>query len=371
MCVILFNFMNEKAYWLGFSLFSGIGPKRFAKLISHFGSAKSAWEADTLTLSEVLGQVLSARFETFRKETSIESYLERLDRKKVGFITRSDSSYPLILAKIPTAPFVLYIKSSKKFDFNTLDPAIAIVGTRKITSYGREVTEQFTQGLVLGGCSIVSGLALGVDSVAHTTTVENKGITIAVLGCGVDCCTPMENEGLYNRILESGGAIISEVPMGYLPTKGLFPSRNRIVAGLSRAVLVTEGAEDSGSLITADLAFSYNRKVFAVPGPITSLMSKGPYKLIEKGAKLVTQASDILNYLNVQNSTNGFLIKKIRFSSKEEEIVGKLLAHQPLTFDQLIRESGLTSSQIGSLLSMMEIKGMLRTNSDSTFSLTA
>ncbi len=361
--------MSEREYWLGFSLFSGIGPKRFHRLISHFGSAKSAWMADTLTLSEVLGQVLSAKFETFRKKTSIEAYLGRLSRKKVGFITRNDVAYPLILAKIPTAPFVLYIKSSAPFDFNALNPTIAIVGTRKITSYGREVTEQFTQGLVLGGCSIVSGLALGVDAVAHATTVENKGITIAVLGCGVDCCTPMENEGLYNRILASGGAIISEVPMGYLPTKGSFPSRNRIVAGLSRAVLVTEGAEDSGSLITADLAFSYNRKVFAVPGAITSLMSKGPYKLIEKGAKLVTKAEDILSYLHVQTITNGSSVKSIRFGSKEEEIVGKLLSHQPLTFDQLVRETGLSSSQIGSLLSMMEIKGILRTNSDSTFSL--
>ena len=205
---------------------------------------------------------------------------------------------------------------------------------------------------------------MGVDAVAHKTAIDNNGKTIAVLGCGVDCVTPAENLNLYNEILEKGGCILSELPLGHPPSKGSFPARNRIVAGLSLGVLVTEGAEDSGALITAEYAFKNNRKVFAVPGSITSSLSKGPYKLLKKGAILVTSGEDILKELKVQNSklkTTAPNSKfRVRGETREEQIILKILANEPLHFDEIVRRTGINSSKLGSVLSLMEIKGMVR-----------
>lgn len=240
---------------------------------------------------------------------------------------------------------------------------IAVVGTRKITQYGRDVTELLTAELVSSGFTIVSGLAMGVDAVAHRTTIENNGKTIAVLGCGVDCVTPVENQSLYDQIIEKGGCVVSELPLGYSPTRGSFPARNRIVAGLSQGIVVTEGAEDSGALITADYAFKFNRKVFAVPGPITSNLSKGPYKLIAKGAKLLTTASDIINSLGIKSTMGTTSItrkEKIRGDSKEEEIILEILENETLHFDEIVKRSKFSSSRLGSMLSFMEIKGLIK-----------
>lgn len=377
--------MQEQDYWLGFSLFNGIGPSKFRDLLKHFKTARAAWEAPTLEIGTVLGQVNTAKFDAFRKETSIEDYKKQLAQSSTKYICQLDREYSKLLAETPKAPIGLFVKdnpvilngsegSSQKDSSplarNDIRKIVAVVGTRKITSYGHQVTEMITAELVQAGFAIVSGLAFGVDSTAHVTAINNKGITIAVLGCGVDCCTPPSNQRIYDRILETGGAIISEVPLGHPPTVGMFPSRNRIVAGMSIATIVTEGAEDSGALITAEDALTFNRKVFAVPGPITSQLSKGPYKLIQKGAKLVTKAQDILDSLDVQINTNGSKSRKISFASKEEEIIGNLLLQEPHTFDQLVRKSNLPTAQIGAILSMMEIKGIIKSRSDGTFSIT-
>ncbi|MBI2033257.1 MAG: DNA-protecting protein DprA, partial [Candidatus Levybacteria bacterium] len=213
------------------------------QLLETFGTAKNAWEASPVDLKEVLKDTLSSQFETFRKNFSIESYEKQLQAKNVSFLILSDSEYPKLLAVIPNPPFVLYIKGNKSILADTM---IGIVGTRKVTSYGREVTEMFAGELTQTGFTIVSGLAMGVDAIAHKATLENDGKTVAVLGCGVDCCFPVENQRLYDAILEKDGVIVSEYPIGTTPNKGTFPSRNRIIAGLSQGVLVTEGAEDSG-----------------------------------------------------------------------------------------------------------------------------
>ncbi|OGH21260.1 MAG: DNA protecting protein DprA [Candidatus Levybacteria bacterium RIFCSPLOWO2_01_FULL_38_13] len=361
---------DERFYWLSFSLFPGIGPLKFKKLLNEFGTAEKAWKAPLDSLKKVIGDITSEKFDNFRKDFSVENYLLKLKKADVWFITSNDPFYPSSLLQIKNPPFVLFGRGLK-FDKlkNELERTIAIVGTRKLTNYGREVTEIFTRDLSASGFTIVSGLALGIDSVSHQTALESGGKTIAVLGCGVDCCTPTTNQGLYDKIIKGNGAIISEVPLSYMPSKGLFPSRNRIISGLSLGVLVTEGAEDSGSLITGNLAFSQNRKVFAVPGPITSDFSKGPYKLIEKGAKLVTSAEDILKDLGLK--TSDLRLKKskvIKGETREEGKILTILQNEPLYFDEIVKRSKLDSSKVGSLLSIMEIKGLIK-NSGSFYSI--
>lgn len=382
---------------MGFSVAPSIGPSKFALLIQKFGSARLAWEAKTLDLSKIIGEKTAEKFNDFRQKFSIENYLEKLKRAKVAFVTLSDTEYPMLLKQITRPPFVLYVKGSlqrtddrkQKTDSGKTEnteksnpyysgisgfrhqssvvraPIIAIVGTRKITQYGRDVTEMFTQDLVAAGFTIVSGLAMGVDATAHKKTIDNNGKTVAVLGCGVDCCTPLENQYLYEEILDQGGCIISELPLGHPPSPGSFPARNRIIAGLSLGILVTEGTEDSGSLITADYALKFNRKVFAVPGPITSQLSKGPYKLIEKGGKLVTSAQNIISELGIKNYELGSIkgqksIKSIKGSTKEEEAILKILQNEALSFDEIARRTKLASSKLASTLSIMEIKGMVK-----------
>lgn len=360
---------EERFYWLGFSVFPGIGPKRFNELLQKFGNAKDAWNAPLVSLGKLLGKKLAEKFDRFRADFSIETYAKRLQRSKVYFVTLNDEQYPKLLKQIENPPFVIYTKGIHYNDtYHYSDKIIAIVGTRKVTSYGREVTDLLTSQLVDAGFTIVSGLAMGVDAIAHKTTIDHGGKTIAVLGCGVDCCYPTTNQYLYDEILKKGNLIISEYPIGQQPTKGSFPSRNRIIAGLSQAVLVTEGAEDSGALITAKHALAFGRKVFAVPGPITSSLSKGPYELIKKGAKLVTNAEDILKEFKIQpfDFAQGKITaqkSKVKDATKEELEVLKLLENEALQFDEIVRKTGFDSAKVGMLLSMLEVKGVLSADS--------
>jgi DNA processing protein len=353
--------MSERDYWLGFSTISGIGPAKFKKLLAEFKTAKCAWEAKKF-------------------DFSIKDYLEELKKKDVWFITLQDESYPELLKEIKNPPFVLYGKGNASLLNNK--NTIAVVGARRTTQYGREVTKLLTTELILNGFVIVSGLALGVDAVSHMTALENNGSprgeagrTIAVLGCGVDCCNPRENQSIYDEILKSGNCIVSEFPLGMKPTQWTFPARNRIIAGLSQAVLVTEGAEDSGSLITAKFALRFGRRVFAVPGPITSSMSKGPYVLIQKGAKLVTSGEDILKELKIINSKsqipNKSQISKFKTATKDEVIILKFLENEPLHFDELVRRTKFKSSQLSSILSVMEIKGLIKSADGGSWQLNA
>jgi len=351
--------MDEKDYWLGFSVFSGIGPLKFKKLLAVFGAAERAWKAKITDLEKVLGDKLTARFEKFRNEFDLSEYVKKLKEKDVWFLTLEDKNYPKLLSKITNPPFILYGKGESDF---LNGKTIGVVGARRTTQYGRGVTKLLTSELVTAGFTIVSGLAIGIDAVSHMTALEDGGRTIAVLGCGVDCCTPVSNKNIYDKIINGGGCVISEVPLSYMPGKGLFPSRNRIIAGLSLALLVTEGAEDSGSLITADFAFKFNRKVFAVPGPITSSLSKGPYKLINQGAKLVISVEDILKELGIKNYDLriGKAKQKIEGETKEEKLVLQVLENEKLYFDEIARKTGIDSSELGSILSMMEIKGIIK-----------
>lgn len=217
----------------------------------------------------------------------------------IDLLTPDDPRYPARLKEIPDPPKLLFVKTKAGLDALNLDRTIAVVGTRTMTRYGEEVTKRLVRDLVANGFTIVSGMAYGIDTVAHRTAIDAGGKTIAVLGCGIDIIWPPSNARLYARIGEEGcGAIVSEMPLGMRPNKELFKTRNRIISGLCLGVVVTEGAENSGALITARFAAEQGREVFAVPGPITSPYSKGPARLIQEGAKLVETVEDILYEFN-------------------------------------------------------------------------
>lgn len=365
--------MQERDFWLGFSVFPGIGPILFQALLEKFGSAKDAWNGSDKDLRDVLKDKLTEKFVAFRKRYSLEDYARRLLVQGVSFLTLGEDGYPELLKQIKSPPFVLYVKGSidifdergvkgDKRDGRAKGRFVGVVGTRKITSYGKDVTQMIVTELVSAGCVIVSGLAIGVDAVAHKTTIENHGKTIAVLGCGVDLCYPTANQALYNSILENGGAIVSEYPVGQPPSIGSFPSRNRIIAGLSEAVVVTEGAEDSGALITAQDAILNGRKVFAVPGQITSSLSKGPLKLLQEGAKMVTGGGDILSELGITKYEVRSKQRVIKGETKEEQAIIDLLQSEPLLFDEIVKMTKKPAIVLLSVLSMLEVKGVIRKN---------
>lgn len=208
-------------------------------------------------------------------------------------LTLKDKNYPKLLREISNPPPVLYVQTSRKLEEIFANPAISVVGTRNISSYGRIVTQKITRDLVQHGFTIVSGLARGVDVCAHQTALVHSGLTIAILGSGIDCIYPPEHLRIANQIAQNG-AIISEFPLGTRASALNFPRRNRIISGLSLGVVVTEASQKSGTMITASYAADYGREVFAVPGPITSYYSKGTSELIKKGAKMVTEVQDIL-----------------------------------------------------------------------------
>lgn len=363
--------MHERVYWLGFSVFPGVGPKRFASLLAQFGNAKTAWEATEEALEQSLGNALLRNFIQFRAHFDHEKYEQALREKRITYVTLQDKAYPQLLKQASNPPFILYVKGENNGNDINNQRTIAIVGTRKSTSYGEEVTRQITTELVCAGYTIVSGLAIGVDTIAHTKTIADNGKTVAVLGCGIDCCYPPGNERLYKDIIASGGNIVSEWGLGFPPNKGSFPSRNRIIAGLSQAVIVTEGAADSGALYTATEAFTMNRPVFAVPGPITSNLSKGPHSLIEKGAKLITGAQDVLQALGVKHYGVLPLQKIVTADSSDEQKIITVLQNEELLFDEISKKANIDAARLSIVLTMMEMKKKIKNTGGGKFALHA
>lgn len=374
--------MNEETtYWVAFSVFPGIGPVRFALLRNYFGTAKAAWEAPTEVLRKIkLGEKLTSQFDHFRKTFDLDDYLKKLEKQHIAVLILTDFRYPKLLKQLTDAPFVLYIKSKPGMEKLNLDRTIGVVGTRKITHYGEDVTKKLVEGLVSYGFTIISGLAYGVDAVAHQAAIEAGGKTIAVLGCGIDIIAPPSNARLYHEIAEQGyGAIVSEMPLGLRPNKGLFPARNRIISGLSLGVVVTEGADDSGALITARNASEQGREVFAVPGPITSLYSKGPAKLIKNGAKLVENVEDILEELGIASSKTyknklehdfvGKGRRELTDGTQEEKKILKCLIDRNMHVDELVRSTGLTIPVVGATITILEMKGIVKDYGEKVYGL--
>lgn len=273
-------------------------------------------------------------------------------------MTLQDKNYPAMLKEIHNPPQELYIKGKI---INQDKVAVAVVGTRRYSQYGKQVCLDITTKLAKLGITIVSGLARGIDTFAHQAALEAGGRTIAVLGSGMDreSFFPSANYFLSEKIAENG-AVISEYPNGTRATNFTFPQRNRIVSGLSLGVVVIEAPEESGALITANLALEQNKEVFAIPGNIYEKNSKGTNKLIKEGAKLVTCVEDILEELNLSHLLQEAPKIKTKPENKEEEIILSILSLQPMHIDEIIKFSKLSTSAVNSTLTILEIKGTVR-----------
>lgn len=358
----------EELFYLSFSL-SPIGPTRFQALLQHFKTAQNAWSATKEELKPFgIGEKTFEKFDSFRKSFDVKIYVNKLQAAKVEFVAQRNERYPKPLFDLPDPPICLYIKGNLNL-LKLKNKTIGVVGTRKITSYGKDVTEKLVSELSFAGFTIVSGLAMGVDATAHRAALDANGNTIAVLGCGVDCAFPKENERLYEDILDNNSAIISEYPLGMQPNQGTFPARNRIIAALVEAVLVTEASEDSGSLITADWAQKLGKKVFAVPGPITSSQSKGTTQLLKSNANLVSSSQDILEELGEMSGVtqSSFDISTFQGSAEEKKVL-TLLQDEALSMDELAKKSALSITTLSVLLSGLELKDIIK-NQNNTFSL--
>jgi DNA processing protein len=279
-----------------------------------------------------------------------------LKEKDIGYVTYLDTNYPGRLSEAKDCPAILFVKG----DIESLDrESIAVVGSRKYSDYGARVCRRIVSHISAGPLTVVSGLALGIDSIAHQTTLENNGITIAVLGCGLDVVYPVSNIPLAKAIVNGGGAIISEYPPKTEPFKSNFPARNRIIAALSLGTLVVEAAKHSGAIITAMSALDYNREVFAIPGPIDSPYSEGCNYLIQQGAKLVMDSDDILNELNIEQLDNIKKAKKELKHNKEERVILEIVQGEGMSCDEICRISGLNIAAVSQTLTMLEMKGIL------------
>lgn len=356
----------EIHYYLAFSYFLGIGPMRFQQLCQEFGGAKSAYIANKNDLMPLLGEKLTAKFIDFRRKFDSQKELSLIQKKGIRILTHSDKSFPQSLLEIPDPPICLYVKGKiDAYDFKN-NLCIGVVGTRMPTVYGQQITRRLVKELVEQQIIIVSGLALGIDALAHAITLESGGKTIAVLGCGLDIIYPAFNRYLYLRILENQGLIISEFPPSMPVAKGLFISRNRLISGLSRGVLVIEGSDKSGALITARYAAEQGKDVFATPAPINSQMSQAPNLLIKNGAKLVTGAIDILEEYGMQKINPQLETISQQFSS-QEKIIYQLLKNQAATANELVINSGFNLMQVLNLISNLEILGIIAQNNEGKY----
>lgn len=290
--VLLLMIKKQEAY-IYLSYFCGIGPVTHQHLLGEFGTGQETVEANEKELQAMLGPIGGPKFYRFIHTFDAKKEYKRLTKEKIFIYSYEDISYPQALKNIPDPPICLYVRGDMaNIDLNK-GLYFAIVGTRNPTGYGRLVARQLSQTLSKSGMTIVSGMAKGVDGIAHEAAME-RGKTIAVLGCGVDVVYPKENRVLYEKIVGGGGLVVSEFPPGRRVQKGLFIARNRLISGLCRGVLVVEGAKHSGTLVTARFAAEQGRDVFAVPSPITSPVGFAPNFLIKEGATLVTSPDDIL-----------------------------------------------------------------------------
>lgn len=347
----------DLGYWVGFSKVPGIGPARLRALLDYYGDIGSAWQANPGELRAIgLDKRSVESLVKVRSELNPEDELEKLARLNVSILTWDSPDYPKSLQSMVDSPPTLYVRG-------TLIPedewAIAVVGTRQATAYGKECTRLIVSGLARNGITVVSGLAYGIDTEAHQTAIDSGGRTIAVLGCGVDIIYPADNKKLGQAIIEQG-ALISEYPLGTNPESGNFPRRNRIISGLSLGVLFVEGTIQSGARITTDYALEQGREVFAVPGSILRASGSGSNYLIQNGAKLVTGVNDILEELNLTMVAQHVEARAVIPENEVEAKLLKQLSLDPVHVDDLGQITGLNASEIASTLTLMELKGQVR-----------
>jgi len=347
----------ELKYWLGFSLVPGIGRVRISQLKQYFGALESAWHAPESRLKQAgLDSRSIDALLTLRPRISLDEEMAKLEHYKMTALPCDDPRYPYRLKEIYDHPPVLYVRGN----ITVLDqPCLAVVGTRRPTIYGRQATEEIVSDLAASNIVIVSGLARGIDSIAHRAALDAGGKTIAVFASGLDIVYPGENVKLAQAIKEQG-ALVSEHPPGTRPRAENFPLRNRIMSGLSLGVLVVEAGERSGALITAHQAVEQNREVFAIPGSIFSPASRGTNRLIQEGAKLVLSYLDILEELNLSMVVQQTELREFSPATTAESAVLRQLDAQPRHIDEICRGCGLPMPAVSSTLTMLELKGIAR-----------
>lgn len=342
-------------YWISLYKIPGIGKIKIAKLIEYFGNLKDAWTANINELARAgLDTISVSNISKYRSGIDPEIEFNRLKQYEIEVIPYISAKYPKKLLEIPDFPAIIFTKGQLMAEDEI---SIAVVGSRKSTSYGRQVIEDIVADLCKNGITIVSGLARGIDTIAHRVALDCGGRTIAVFASGLDIVYPFENRALVSRIIKNG-AIVSEFPPGIKPKPEYFPLRNRIMSGLSLGVLVIEAGEKSGALITAEYSLNNNREVFAIPGSIYSPYSKGTNKLIQQGAKLVTNYLDIIEELNLPQLKKNSINVNMQILTKEESSILNILNHQPLHIDDICRQCNLSSKTVISTLAILELKGL-------------
>jgi len=369
--------LDASLSWLALALTPGLASRLSARLLREFGSPEEVFRAPLgrLEACRLPAPVAQAVFkkQSFKRAEKELALTRRMDRCRL--VNWTDPEYPQTLLQIYDPPVMLYVRG----DVQVLNlPAISVVGTRRPTLYGSQMAERLGRELAARGLVVVSGMARGIDAIGHQGAVAVNGRAIGVLGTGVDVCYPKENRKLYEKVLERG-AIISEFPLGTHPAPENFPIRNRIVAGMPLGVAVVEGAQYSGSLITARLAMEFGREVFAVPGNVTQPVSFAPNQLIKQGAKLVTNGADVVEELPTPvraalvqaeqpEAEQRNLLAAASLNSSEKKIYDLLSTDEPKHIDDIVERSGLNSSEVLATLFDMEMKGIIRQTPGKQFS---
>jgi DNA processing protein len=363
--------------WIALSFVTGVGSRTAAMLIDRFGSPTSVFQASSSALESAgLKRETIAVIKSTAMHEKAAREIEELTRLDGEALTLGDERYPRLLRETYDPPIVIYCLGNLTAAF--FQPAVAIVGSRRCSTYGRNVAEKLSRELAERGVTVVSGLARGIDSAAHRGALDGRGITVGVMGTGLDAVYPKENRKLAERIVEKG-ALITEFPLATPPVSQNFPFRNRVISGVSLGVLIVEGAERSGSLITARLAYEQGRDVFAVPGNITSAKSFGPNYLIKDGAKLVQTWRDVIEELpadmkaTILSAERGesrikqIVIDEVALSESERRVLKMLGTDDGVHIDQLISTSGLSLGELMGALLQLEMSDRIRQLPGKTF----
>jgi DNA processing protein len=355
---------EEQAHWLAFDQLSGpgLGIQRLKLLYDRMQSMQAAWTAgrDQLRSLGILNLETVDAFIEKRKTIDPAALLDKIRKDNIQAYPLYHPLYPMRLREIHDPPIVLYING--KMTPDDMLYAVGVVGTRRPSSYGQKYAKEISKNLAMAGATVVSGMAVGVDSLAHWGAIEGGGKTVAVLGCGPDVCYPSSNRPLFKKLIDGEhGAVVSEFFPGVKPEPWRFPARNRIISGLSKGLAVIEAGETSGSLITAKLAFEQNREVFALPGRVDNPMSRGTNKLIgSHTAHVLSSHEDILNELRWASvPSNGQLPPAVVELYGKEKDVFELISAEPVHFDHLIERSGMQSGELSATLTMLELAGMV------------
>ena len=348
---------DPRAYWVGWNLVKGVGAVRFRALLAAFGDAQTAWQAAPEALRAAgLYEKQVANLVKVRSQGLMEKHWAQIQTNGIQVLTWDDETYPRRLKEIDQPPPVLYLRGALLPEDEW---AVAIVGTRRVTAYGRSVTEELAAILARNGVTVISGLARGVDSIAHQAALNAGGRTMAVMGTGVDQIYPPENQRLAEKMLQQG-ALLSDYPLGTQPEGTNFPPRNRLISGLSLAVVVVEAGQTSGALITATFAAEQGREVFAVPGNITAPQSQGTNRLIQDGATPLLNPQQVLEALNLTMVTEHRTARRVLPSDPVEKQVYQVLGAEPLHVDEIRLRTEMPIEQVSATLALMELKGMVR-----------